>query len=82
LATTEGNQTWNHWLLKAPNCGEVGLVRAGGAALDRWDRNFYIGALAALVAIYGVFSDPATITAHLDTLSGFLPGGANSIAPL
>jgi membrane protein len=39
-------------------------------------------ALAALVAIYGAFSDPATIAAHLDTLSGFLPGGANSIAPL
>ena len=37
-------------------------------------------ALAALVAIYGVFSDPAAVTAHLDTLSGFLPGGAIDVA--
>jgi membrane protein len=37
-------------------------------------------ALAALVAIYGLFSDPNSITAHLDMLSGFLPGGAIDIA--
>ncbi|WP_245286664.1 YihY/virulence factor BrkB family protein [Bradyrhizobium sp. ARR65] len=37
-------------------------------------------ALAALVAIYGLFADPATITAHLDTLSGFMPGGAIDVA--
>jgi membrane protein len=37
-------------------------------------------ALAALVAIYGLFSDPARITSHLDTLSGFLPGGAIDVA--
>jgi membrane protein len=32
-------------------------------------------ALAALVAIYGLFADPATISAHLNSLSGFLPAG-------
>jgi membrane protein len=37
-------------------------------------------ALAALVAIYGLFSDPATITAHFDQLSGFLPAGAIDVA--
>jgi membrane protein len=37
-------------------------------------------ALAALVAIYGLFSDPATITGHLDQLSGFLPAGAIDVA--
>src|SRR5258705_7363950 len=37
-------------------------------------------ALAAVVAVYGLFSDPATITAHLDTVSGFLPGGAVDVA--
>ena len=37
-------------------------------------------ALAALVAIYGLFADPAEITSHLDTLSGFLPGGAIEVA--
>ncbi len=33
-------------------------------------------AIAALVAIYGLFADPATLTAHLDQLSGLLPAGA------
>ncbi|MCI4678581.1 YihY/virulence factor BrkB family protein [Rhodoblastus acidophilus] len=33
-------------------------------------------ALAALIAIYGLFSDPRSIAAHLDTLSGVLPDGA------
>ncbi|MET4476653.1 YihY/virulence factor BrkB family protein [Bradyrhizobium sp. F1.13.3] len=37
-------------------------------------------ALAALVAVYGLFSDPTTITRHLDQLGGFLPGGAIDIA--
>jgi membrane protein len=33
-------------------------------------------AIAALVAIYGFFTDPATISAQVDNLSGILPGGA------
>ncbi len=37
-------------------------------------------ALAALVAIYGLFANPATISTHLDTLSGVLPGGAIDVA--
>jgi membrane protein len=37
-------------------------------------------ALAALVAIYGLFSDPATISAHLDQASGILPQGGLDVA--
>lgn len=37
-------------------------------------------ALAALVAIYGVFSDPASIAKHLDQIAGFVPGGALDVA--
>lgn len=37
-------------------------------------------ALAALVAIYGLFSDPASIAKHLDQVSGFVPGGAVEVA--
>ena len=33
-------------------------------------------AVAALVSIYGLFADPATIVSHLDAVSGFAPGGA------
>ncbi len=37
-------------------------------------------ALAALVAMYGLFSDPSSIARHLDQLDGFMPGGALDIA--
>ena len=37
-------------------------------------------ALAALVAIYGLFSDPGSIAKQLDDLGGFLPGGAIEVA--
>jgi membrane protein len=37
-------------------------------------------ALAALVAVYGLFSDPGTIASHLDQLSGVVPGGAIDVA--
>jgi membrane protein len=36
-------------------------------------------AIAALVALYGLFADPNTIAAHLDSLSGILPEGALQI---
>ncbi|WP_245332674.1 YihY/virulence factor BrkB family protein [Bradyrhizobium erythrophlei] len=37
-------------------------------------------ALAALVAIYGLFSDTGTIAKHLDEVSGFVPSGAIDVA--
>jgi membrane protein len=37
-------------------------------------------AIAAVVAMYGLFSDPTTIARHLDQLGGFLPGGAIDVA--
>jgi membrane protein len=33
-------------------------------------------AIAALVGVYGLFADPTTISSHLDSVTGFLPGGA------
>ncbi len=36
-------------------------------------------AIAALVAIYGLFADPSKIAAHLDSVSGMLPGGAMDV---
>jgi len=36
-------------------------------------------AIAALVSIYGLFADPATIQDHLNSLSGVLPSGALEI---
>ncbi|WP_022719939.1 YihY/virulence factor BrkB family protein [Rhodopseudomonas sp. B29] len=37
-------------------------------------------AIAALVAVYGLFSDPSRIAQHLDQLGGFMPGGAIEVA--
>ena len=37
-------------------------------------------ALAATVALYGLFTDPTTVTAHLDLLSGFAPEDAHCLA--
>lgn len=51
-----------------------------GAGITYYSLLAIFPALAALVAIYGLFFDPATITAHLDKLSGFLPGGATDVA--
>src|ERR1700756_166959 len=36
--------------------------------------------LAAVVALYGLFADPAPISGHLDAASGFLPGGTMDVA--
>ena len=33
-------------------------------------------AIAALISIYGLFADPGTIAAHLDSIASFIPGGA------
>jgi membrane protein len=37
-------------------------------------------ALAALVAIYGLFSNPSSIASHLNQVAGFVPGGAIDVA--
>jgi membrane protein len=37
-------------------------------------------AMAALVAIYGIFTDTGSIAKHLDDISGFVPGGAIDVA--
>ncbi|WP_249164676.1 YihY/virulence factor BrkB family protein [Bradyrhizobium japonicum] len=37
-------------------------------------------AIAALVAIYGLFADPNVIAKHLDDVAGFIPGGAVDVA--
>jgi len=67
---------WKDILLRAwKNIGQdrVVLVAAGVT--------FYcvlaiFPAIAALVAIYGFFSDPASISSQADKLSGVMPGGA------
>lgn len=38
-----------------------------------------VPAMAAFVSIYGLFADPRTVTDHLATLSGVLPGGGVTV---
>jgi membrane protein len=37
-------------------------------------------AIAALVAVYGIFADPGSIAKHLDDVAGFVPAGAVDVA--
>src|SRR5436853_5549343 len=70
---------WKDILLRIwKNIGEdrVVLVAAG--------TTFYsilalFPAIAALVALYGLFADPATIASNLDQVADILPGGAIDI---
>ena len=36
-------------------------------------------AIAALVSLYGLFADPATVSEHLEAVAGFVPGGGLDI---
>jgi membrane protein len=38
-----------------------------------------VPAIAAMVAIYGLFADPSTVSQHLNDLSRVLPGGATEV---
>jgi membrane protein len=67
---------WKDILLRVwNNIGEdrVMLVAAG---ITYYCLLAIFPAIAALVAIYGFFTDPATISAQVDNLSGILPSGA------
>ncbi|CCD99954.1 YihY/virulence factor BrkB family protein [Bradyrhizobium sp. STM 3809] len=61
------------------NVGEHRIV-ALAAGMTFYTLLAIFPALAALVAIYGLFSDPAKITNHLEQLQGLMPGGAIDIA--
>jgi membrane protein len=71
---------WKDIFLRVYNNISEHRVIALAAGMTFYSLLAIFPALAAMVAIYGLFSDPATISSHLDTLSGFLPGGAIDVA--
>ena len=73
-------QGWKDILLRV--YGNVGdhRILALAAGMTYYSILAIFPALAALVAIYGFFSDPGSISKHLDVISGFVPGGAIEIA--
>lgn len=71
---------WKDILLRVyGNIGEHRLL-ALAAGMTYYSLLAIFPALAALVAIYGLFSDPGSIAKHLDQVSGFIPGGAIDVA--
>src|SRR4029077_6901174 len=51
-------------------------ILANAAAVAFYALLALFPAIGALVSIYGLFADPASIEQHLDSVSGILPGGA------
>lgn len=71
---------WKDILLRVySNIGDHRIL-ALAAGMTYYSLLAIFPALAALVAIYGLFSDPGTIAKHLDEVSGFMPGGAIDVA--
>jgi membrane protein len=67
---------WNHVLLRVYygiSDDRIMLI-AGGVTFYAILALF--PGIAAIVSVYGLFTDPSHIVAHLDTLSGFAPSGA------
>ncbi len=71
---------WKDILLRAySNIGDHRIF-ALAAGMTYYSLLAIFPALAALVAIYGLFSDTATIAKHLSEVSGFMPDGAIDVA--
>jgi membrane protein len=71
---------WRDILLRVYSNTSKHRIMALAAGMTYYTILAIFPAIAALVAVYGVFSDPSTIAKHLDQLRGFLPGGAIDIA--
>jgi membrane protein len=71
---------WKDILLRVYDNISKHRVLALAAGMTYYSILAIFPAIAALVALYGLFSDPTTIAKHLDQATGFLPGGAIDIA--
>jgi membrane protein len=71
---------WKDILLRVYENVSRHRVMALAAGMTYYSILAIFPAIAALVAVYGLFSDPSMIARHLDQLGGFLPGGAIDVA--
>ncbi len=67
---------WGDILLRVYNNIGKGRVITIAAGVTFYSLLAMFPAIAAVVAIYGLYADPAAISRNLDSLSGLLPGGA------
>ena len=83
LATTPSEippRGWKDILLRAYSNVSEHRILALAAGMTYYSLLALFPALAALVAVYGLFSDPSAIARHLDQVSGVLPSGAIDVA--
>ena len=83
LATTPSEippRGWKDILLRVYSNVSEHRILALAAGMTYYSLLAIFPALAALVAVYGLFADPSAITRHLDQVSGVLPGGAIEVA--
>jgi membrane protein len=67
---------WKDLFLRVYNGISEDRIFANAAGVTFYSLLALFPGIAALVSIYGLFADPSTIVGHLDTMSGFAPGGA------
>src|SRR5581483_7035171 len=67
---------WKDILLRVYNGIDEDRILMNAAAVTFYALLAIFPAIAALVSVYGLFADPGSIAAQLDTMAGVLPGGA------
>jgi membrane protein len=67
---------WKDILVRVYDGISEDRILANAAAVTFYALLALFPGIAALVSIYGLFADPATIGIRLDSVSGILPGGA------
>jgi len=70
---------WKDILLRVYEGISEDRILANAAGVTYYALLALFPGIAALVSIYGLFADPATIVSHLDTIAGFAPGGATDV---
>jgi membrane protein len=67
---------WKHLLIRVYRSLDEDRILANAAGVTFYALLALFPAIAALVSLYGLVADPATISRHLDSVTGLLPGGA------
>jgi len=67
---------WKHILIGVYKSLDEDRILANAAGVTFYALLALFPAIAALVSLYGLVADPATISRHLELLVGLLPGGA------
>jgi len=67
---------WKDILLRVYNGISDDRILANAAGVTYYALLALFPGIAAVVSIYGLFTDPNSIVSHVDTVAGFAPGGA------